>query len=370
MIYVYQPDLSGREREYLLDAFDSSWISSKGEYVDRFAKNFESYTGIKHATVVSNGTVALHLALHCLGLAPGDEVIVPSFTYIASVNTIVQTGAVPVFADSNAHDWLLDVGHVESLITDRTRAIMAVHLYGAICDMDSLCALAERYGLKIIEDCAEALGSTYRGRHVGSFGAVGTFSFFGNKTVTTGEGGMVTTNDAALAERLTIVKGQGQDPSRRYWHSELGFNYRMTNLAASIGVAQLERIDSILARKREIGCRYRVNLVNSGVRFQDVPDHVVSSDWLVSLLVPDGVDREVMMAEMEGSGIETRPVFYCAHQMPPHFRADLSLPVAQDIAQRGISLPSYPGLDDDQVDFICDAMMNILQKAKRRSVAA
>lgn len=215
MIYVYEPNLCGREREYLLDAFDSSWISSRGKYLDRFEKDFASYAQVEHAIAVSNGTVALHLALHCLGLGPGDEVIVPSFTYIASVNTIVQTGAKPVFAELNTSDWLLDVEQIEQLITPRTRAIMAVHLYGAVCDMDALCELAARRNLLLIEDCAEALGSTYKGRHVGAFGVVSTFSFFGNKTVTTGEGGMVVTNDPQLASKLKIAKGQGQDPNRR-----------------------------------------------------------------------------------------------------------------------------------------------------------
>lgn len=358
MIYVYEPDLSGREREYLLDAFDSSWISSRGPYLDRFESLFSQVSQAGRAAAVSNGTVALHLALHCLGIGPGDEVIVPSFTYIASVNTIVQTGATPVFADSKADDWLIDPDHVEKLITPRTRAIMPVHLYGAICDMDRLCAIAQQHKLEIIEDCAEALGATYKGRQAGTFGKVATFSFFGNKLVTTGEGGMVTTKDEELFERMVIAKGQGQDPSRRYWHSVLGFNYRMTNLAAAIGLAQLERVEQILERKREIGKMYRTLLSSrNDLSFQVLPNYVESSEWLVSVLLPKDSHRELVMSRMAEAGIETRPTFYCAHSMPPHYRAELNLPIAQAIAERGISLPSHPKLTDTQIEQVCATLI-------------
>ena len=356
LIHVYEPDLSGNEREYLLDAFDSSWISSKGKYIDAFETQFCQFTGLPHAAAVSNGTVALHLALHCLDLKPGDEVIVPSFTYIASVNTIVQTGAKPVFAEVSAKDWLLDPKDVERRITPRTRAIMAVHLFGLPCDMDALAALAARHELKLIEDCAEALGTFYKGRHVGLFGDVATFSFFGNKTVTTGEGGMVATRHPDLHRRMVIVKGQGQDPNRRYWHLELGFNYRMTNLCAAIGLAQIERVDAILERKRQIGARYRAQLEGVGFDFQQHNAEVLSSEWLVSALVPDNVDRDEVMDALADAGIETRPVFYCAHQMPPYFDPDLDLPISQTIARRGISLPSYPQLSDAQVDFVATTL--------------
>ena len=215
---VYRPDLSGNERAYVLECIDTSWISSNGSFTGRFEQAVAEATGAAHAIAVCNGTVALHLALHVLGLGPGDEVIVPTFTYIASVNTIVQTGATPVFAESRRSDWLIDVDDVERRITPRTKAILPVHLYGYACDMPALQALAARHGLAIIEDAAEALGTTLGGRHVGTFGDVGTFSFFGNKAVTTGEGGMVVANDADLAQRLRQAKGQGQSLTRRYWH--------------------------------------------------------------------------------------------------------------------------------------------------------
>jgi perosamine synthetase len=354
-IPIYQPDLSGNERRYVLDCVESGWISAIGKYTGQFEQMVADFTGISNAVAVCNGTVALHLALQCLDIGPGDEVIVPTFTYIASVNTIAQTGATPVFVDSRASDWLIDLSDVAAKITPRTKAIMAVHLYGAMCDMPGLVELANASGLKIVEDCAEALGSRLHGTHVGAFGDVGTFSFFGNKTVTTGEGGMVVARDGALAARMRKVKGQGQSLERRYWHDELGFNYRMTNICAAIGVAQMERIDPIVARKQEIGALYRSLLADSGVEFQQPIEGSSGSDWLVSLLLPRRCDRDRMIDTLAESGVDSRPTFYCAHVMPM-YRSPLNFPVAQDISERGISLPSYPGLRDEQIAAVCDKL--------------
>jgi len=356
LIPVYEPDLSGNERRYVLDCVESGWISSIGKYTSRFEQMLCDYTGIRHGAAVSNGTVALHLALHCLDIGPGDEVIVPTFTYIASVNTIAQTGATPIFVDSRPEDWLIDVDDVRRKITPRTKAIMAVHLYGSVCDMPALVSLARERNLRIVEDCAEALGSTLHGTHVGAFGDVGTFSFFGNKTVTTGEGGMVVARDEAIAARMRKVKGQGQSLERRYWHDELGFNYRMTNICAAIGVAQMERIEQILARKREIASIYRSELGNSAVEFQRPIDGVVSSDWLVSLLLPQGTTRDGVLLRLGEKGVDSRPAFYCAHEMPM-YRNGGSHPVAENIARRGISLPSYPALTDEQVRSISQMLL-------------
>ena len=249
-IPVYQPDLSGRERDYVLDCIESSWISSRGSYIARFENAFCQATGLNYAATVANGTVALHLALHAIGIGPGDEVIVPTLTYVASVNSIVMTGATPVFVDCGWSDWLIDPLDVECKLTRRTRAVMAVHLYGAVCDMTALRRLADRHGLLIIEDCAEALGAARDDQHAGSMANVATFSFFGNKTVTTGEGGMVASNDAALDERIRLLKNQAQSPSKRYWHEEIGFNYRMTIFALrlvwlkSSGCHKLQRVNA------------------------------------------------------------------------------------------------------------------------------
>lgn len=363
LLPVYRPDLSGNERAYVLECMDSTWISSLGTFIDRFERAVAELTGARHAIAVCNGTVALHLAIHCLDIGPGDEVIVPSFTYISSVNTVAQTGATPVFCESRASDWLLDVDDVARRITSRTKAIMAVHLYGHPCDMPALMALAERHGLAVIEDCAEALGTTLGGRHVGRFGAVGTFSFFGNKTVTTGEGGMVICDDDALAARLRQTKGQGQSLTRRYWHEILGFNYRMTNIAAAIGTAQMERLPGILRRKRALAAQYRALLADGPVTFQEALPGSVGSDWLVSLLLPEGADRDRVMADLQAGGIETRPVFYPAHHMPMYAQGTstpLDLPVAESIAARGVSLPSYPDLMPRDVERVAASLRHAL----------
>ena len=354
-IPVYVPSLDGNETKYVMDAVESGWISSLGQYVDRFEAAIRDVTSAKHAIAVSNGSVAIHLALHCLDVGPGDEVIVPTFTYIASVNAIALAGATPVFVDVSSHDWLIDPVAAEKAITDKTRAIMPVDLYSAMSS-PAIAEIAKANGLAVVEDAAEVFGSTIANRHVGLNADVATFSFFGNKTVTTGEGGAVISNDDELAARMRKVKGQGQSLTRRYWHDEVGFNYRMTNICAAIGLAQIERLDQILERKRTIAAAYRAALANSGVQFQEIPENVKSSEWLVSTLVPEGVDRDEVMQHMAGNGVDTRPVFYCAHHMPMYATGQ-SLPVAEDISRRGISLPSFPGLTDEQVVRVADSLI-------------
>ncbi len=360
LIPVYRPELGGNERRYVLECLDTGWISSLGAFVERFEQAVCAATGERHAIGLCNGTVALHLALHCLGIGRGDEVIVPSFTYIASVNTIVQTGAVPVFADCRPDDWLIDPADVEARITPRTKAILPVHLYGAACNMEALCTLARERGLGIVEDCAEAFGTTIDERHVGTFGDVGTFSFFGNKTITTGEGGMVITHDDRLAARMRLVRGQGQSPTRRYWHEELGFNYRMTNIVAAIGLAQTERLDAILSRKREIAAHYRELLSGLPIVFQRPGPGVSSSQWLVTVLLPKGADRERLMADMSARAVDTRPTFYCAHQMPMYDSGE-HLSVSEDVSARGISLPSYPSLTGHDIQRVAEALSHALK---------
>jgi perosamine synthetase len=364
LIPVYRPDLSGNEQRYVLDCLETNWISSLGVYIPRFEHAVAEITGAAHAIAVSNGTVALHLALHSLGIGPGDEVIVPTFTYIASVNAIRQTGATPVFADSQASDWQLDPVDVLRRITPRTKAIVAVHLYGAACNMTALVALARRHGLRLIEDCAEAFGTKWQGRHVGTIGDVGTFSFFGNKTVTTGEGGMVICNDDALAEEMRLVKGQGQSPHKRYWHDRLGFNYRMTNICAAIGLAQIERLPSTLERKAEIAAQYCERLADIPVTLQLLPREVDASLWLLTLLLPQCIDRDRLMERMWADAIETRPVFFCAHTMPVYsgLNGDERFPVAEDIAARGISLPSFPSLSSAEIDHVVQSLSFSLEE--------
>jgi perosamine synthetase len=351
-IPVYQPSLNGKEREYVNECIESTWISSKGKFINLFEEKFAEFINIKHAITVSNGTVALHLALIALGIGPGDEVIVPTLTYISSVNAIVYTGATPVFVDSLMDTWQMDPSDVERKITAKTRAVMAVHLYGHACNMDALTEICDKYDLFLIEDCAEAIGTLYKGRHVGTFGDISTFSFFGNKTITTGEGGMVVTNDATLNDRSVHFKGQGLAKHRQYWHDVVGYNYRMTNICAAIGLAQLENADNLIKRKKDIAILYEKGFSSSPVQMHLGNSDVKHSHWMCSILVPQPEQREPMRELLSKEGIETRPVFYPVHTMPMYSTRFQRHPVAEEIGWKGINLPSYPALRDGQVEEI------------------
>lgn len=358
---VYQPSLTGNERRYVNECLDSTWISSKGKFIAEFERGFESYIDVRHAATVSNGTVALHLALVALGIGAGAEVIVPTLTYIASVNAIAYTGAAPAFCDSLASSWQMDPNDVRRKITPRTRAIMIVHLYGHPCDMDELSRIAREYNLFLIEDCAEAFGSYYKGRHVGTFGDISTFSFFGNKTITTGEGGMVVTNDDTLYDRVLHFKGQGLAKHREYWHDVIGFNYRMTNICAAIGLAQLEQADRLIAKKRQIAEWYRNNLSGCPVKFHESVGDVQHSYWMCSILVPDAAEREPLRAALAKQGIETRPAFYPVHSMPMYAHQYQRHPIAEHIGWCGINLPSYPELTEVDIIEISSVIANYFE---------
>jgi perosamine synthetase len=355
MIPVYQPHLNGREKEYVNQCLDSTWISSKGEFIGRFEQAFSSYIKADYATTVSNGTVAIHLALEALGIGKGDEVIVPTLTYIASINTILQTGATPVFVDSLESTWQIDVSDIVRKLTPRTKAIMAVHLYGLPCDMDALTDLCHQHGLYLIEDCAEAFGTFYKGQHVGTFGDVATFSFFGNKTITTGEGGMVVTKTKASMEKACHLKNQGVSASREYWHDVLGYNYRMTNICAAIGLAQLEQADSILAKKRHIAECYQKELYDLPLVMHQEQEGTKHSWWMCSILVVDPHHREPLREHLKQAGVETRPLFHPAHTLP-HCKQTGSFPNADSLSARGINLPSSPLLTDNDIIAVCDAI--------------
>jgi perosamine synthetase len=361
-IPIYQPSLSGNEKKYVNECLDSTWISSKGRFIGEFESKFGTYSGVRYATTVSNGTVALHLALVALGIGPGDEVIVPTLTYIASVNAIAYTGATPVFVDSAADTWQIDPDDVRRKITPRTRAIMAVHLYGHPCEMDTLVAIAKENGLFLVEDCAEAFGSLYKGTHVGSFGDIATYSFFGNKTITTGEGGMVVTNDETLYDRAVHFKGQGLAKHRQYWHDVIGYNYRMTNICAAIGLAQLERADELLAKKRQIAQWYADGLKDVPVKLHGEGKDVRHSYWMCSLLVDDPAKRDPLREALEKDGIETRPIFYPAHTMPMYAQKFQRHLVAESLGWRGINLPSWPELNLEKVQYICTSIKKFLTR--------
>lgn len=359
-IPVYRPDLTGNETRYVQECLDSTWISSKGRFVGEFETRFAEYINVPYATTVSNGTVALHLALLALGIGPGDEVIVPTLTYIAAVNAIRYTGATPVFVDSLTATWQMDPQDVEQKLSARTRAIMAVHIYGHPCDMEALGALAKERGIFLIEDCAEAFGSRYGNQHVGTFGDIATFSFFGNKTITTGEGGMVVTSDLTLYQRSKHFKGQGLAAHREYWHDVVGYNYRMTNICAAIGLAQLERAEEFLEKKRQVAAGYEHGLKGSPVTLHKTTQGITHSYWMVSLLVNEPSQRDPLRRALETRGIETRPLFYPVHTMPMYAERYQRHPVAEDLAWRGINLPSWPGLSDDDVMEICAVIRDYL----------
>ena len=294
-IPIAEPSLGGRELQYITDAVESGWVSSAGPYVQAFEAAFAEAVEARFATSTSNGTSALHLALLALGIGPGDEVIVPALSFVASANVVAYTGARPVFVDVDPVTWTIDPGAVEARLTPRTKAIMPVHLYGHPADLEPIQRLAEASSLAVIEDAAEALSARYQGRPVGALGTIGAFSFYGNKIVTTGEGGMVVTNDPDLLNRVNLLKNHGMDPDRRYWHPVIGFNYRMTNLQAALGLAQLEQLDQFRARKRAIADRYRSRL--DGLPGLHRPCGAASAEsvyWLYTVLVGPaeaGLDR-------------------------------------------------------------------------------
>ena len=278
-IPIYQPDLTGNEKKYVTECLDTGWISSRGRFVSEFEARFAEKIEVEHATSVCNGTVALHLALLALGVGPGDEVIVPTLTYIASVNAISYTGAKPVFVDSLKSTWQMDPADIERQITPNTRVIMVVHLYGHSCDMDAIRKIADKHRIFIVEDCAEAFGTLYRGKYVGTFGDISTFSFFGNKTITTGEGGMVVSNDKTLIERARHFKGQGLAAHREYWHDVVGYNYRMTNIEAALGLAQLERADYFIDKKRKLAEFYIENLKRMPLEYRSSTLNLRWNTW-------------------------------------------------------------------------------------------
>jgi perosamine synthetase len=360
-IPVAAPALVGREREYVIDCLDSTWISSSGQYLERFEAAFAEFCGVRHAVACCNGTVAVHLALLAHGVGPGDEVIVPTLTYVATANPVLYCDAQPVFVDAEPHTWNMDPQRVAEAVTPRTRGIVVVHLYGHPVDMDPILELAQREGLWVIEDAAEAHGATYRDRIVGSMGSVAAFSFYGNKIITSGEGGMVVGDDERLLSLVRQLHGQGQDPQRRYWFPIMGFNYRMTNIEAAIGLAQLERIDWHLQRRREIAAWYREELAGEeGIVLSPQASWARSAYWIVCAVLDERRfgSRDGVMEALAGAGIETRPFFYPLHTLPIYRdrHRGQAFPVAEDLGRRGINLPSSAALERDEVAYVCERL--------------
>lgn len=363
-IPVNEPLLDGNEKKYLAECIDTGWISSEGPFVTRFEQAFAARVGRKHGIAVSNGTAALDAAVEALGIGPGDEVILPTFTIISCINQIVRAGATPVLVDSDPDTWNMDVSRLEALITPRTKAIMAVHIYGLPVDLDPLLDLARRHGLKVIEDAAEMIGQTYRGRPCGGFGDISTVSFYPNKHVTTGEGGMILTDDDDLAEACRGLRNLCFLPRQRFVHERLGWNLRMTNLQAALGLAQLERLDEFVVRKRRMGQAYSSLLADiPGLQLPlartDYADNIY---WVYGLVLSDAhpLDAEGAMQRLGAAGIGTRPFFYPMHQQPVLrdrglFPTD-SHPVAERMYRRGFYLPSGLALTTAQMEAVAAAV--------------
>ncbi|MBI2144953.1 DegT/DnrJ/EryC1/StrS family aminotransferase [Candidatus Woesearchaeota archaeon] len=358
-IPVSEPFLNGNEEKYVLECLRTSWVSSLGRFIPEFEAKFAKFSGCSHGVAVMNGTVALQLALAALGIKEGDEVIVPDLTFVATANAVKYLGAKPVLVDSEPETWNIDPGKISAAVTKKTKAIIPVHLYGHPCDMDSVMAVAKKHDLFVIEDAAEAHGAEYKGKKVGSIGDVGCFSFYGNKIITTGEGGMCTTGDAGLAGRMHFLKDHAMRPEKRYWHPEMGYNFRMTNVQAAIGLAQLEQIEKFIEIKRKNAQLYNSLLQKiSGITIQPEMPWAKSVYWMHSILVDEGkfgCGRDELMAKLKEKGIDSRPFFYPMHQLPV-FKgsgSDADFPVASRLSGMGMNLPSSVKLSSDDIRRVC-----------------
>ncbi|GAD02759.1 aminotransferase class I/II-fold pyridoxal phosphate-dependent enzyme [Agarivorans albus] len=361
---VLEPLLGGNELEYVTDCIKTNWVSSQGKYVQQFEQTIMEYTRAKYALAVSNGTVALHLALVSLGIGPGDEVIVPDITFGATLNAVVLAGAKPVIVDVEPNTWNMSIELLIKALSNKTKAIMPVHIYGIPCNMPDIITLAKKHELLVVEDCAEALGSSINGQHVGTFGDVGTFSFFGNKVITCGEGGAVIFKSASAYEKAKVLRDHGMTPGKRYWHDVVGYNYRLTNLQAAIGCAQFEQLETFREKRSNIFSWYEKYLLSSGYfSTQQLPENYQSSLWLFTAVLKSTclIERDNLISKLAKLGIDSRPIFYPMSDMPP-FKDYQSLLVgnAKAISKRGISLPTSVYLSEKEVKLISEEVINCI----------
>jgi len=373
MIPVNAPRLGARELEYVTECLQTGWISSQGRFIEAFEKAWATYCGVAHGVAVSNGTAALEIAVKCLQFPPGSEIILPTFTFISCALAVLYAGHVPVLVDANPRTWGIDVTQIEAKITSRTRAIMPVHIYGHPVDVDPIRELARQYELVIIEDAAEAHGALYKGQRCGGLGDLGCFSFFANKLISTGEGGMVVTPKAEYAERLRALRNLGSHPERRFLHTELGHNFRLTNLQAALGLAQLEGIESALAHKRWLGAAYAKRLsVLPGLQLLGEEAWATPVCWMFCLVLDDklGLDATELARRLAARGVMTRPFFLGMHQQPALRARGLfqgeRYPVAERLARQGLYLPSGLTLTASQQEQVCDAVEAELQPLATR----
>lgn len=367
---IYTPVLGDNELTYIIDCVKTGWISSQGSYVRKFEEQFRDLLQQPAALAVANGTVAIHLALEALGVGEGDEVILPDFTFAATINAVLYSGATPVLVDVEPDTFAINCQAIRDNITPKTKAIIPVHIYGHPCEMDEIWAIAAAFDLLVVEDCAEALGSTYQGRYIGIRSDAATFSFFGNKTITTGEGGMVVFNDEAIGTKAAVLRDHGMNKQKRYWHDMVGYNYRMTNMQAAIGVAQMERFDSIVRQKRQIAQTYHERLAQTSVGIPIEKPWATSSYWLYTILLSSEEERNYLMDFLLKNGIDSRQAFYPLHEMPIYqqYQGKGTLATSSDISRRGLSLPSSLDLTEETIQSISDLIKIALQQWKSVSV--
>lgn len=361
-IPVYRPVLTPEDRAAYIGAYDSGWISGRGPDISKFEACLADYTGVPEAIAVANGTVALHVALTAMGIGVGDEVIVPALSYVATANSVSYTGARPVFADCDPDTLQIDAASVAARITERTKAIMVVHNYGYPVDMERLHAIADRAGIPIIEDCAEALGTRFADHHVGYGSRVATFSFFANKTVTTGEGGMVVTDDPDLGAQIRMLANQGASGQHPYFHPVIGFNYRLTNPQAALGLSQMGRIETILDAKTRIYETYETLLTDAPVRLLGQPPSGRSSFWLVVAHFESADDRRRVVAALAERRIESRPSFIPLNELPMYASGADSTPVASGLHEQLVCLPSFPALTDSELGEVAETVRRTLDR--------
>jgi len=356
-----KPDYWGNEQNYLAEALKSTWISG-GPFLDRFESDFARYCGVRHAMSASNGTTALHMAYLALGLKAGDEVILPGFAFMGAANMVLMVGAKPIFADVDPHSWCLSASEIEKHLTPRTKLIVPIHTYGNVCEMNNIMELADNAGIPVVEDAAEAFACRYDNRLAGSFGSIGTFSFQATKTITTGEGGMVITNDDDLFERMALYRSHGMRRKQYYWHDLPGHNFRLTNLQAAIGVAQMEKLEQIVLERKRVHNKYLSCLTSMpGLTLQYFPPEVDTVLWAIAvkldpLAFPQG--RDAVIEEMMHQGIETRPGFVAPRFMD-HIYICPELPITEELSKNVISLPTYPTLNDEQIHLICSQLKKL-----------
>lgn len=362
MIPISKPIIGKEEIALVNNAMESGWVSSQGNYIVELEKLFADYCGTKHCILLANGTVAIHLALVTLGIGPGDEVIVPDLTFVATANAVRTAGATPVFVDVRESDWCMDPEDVINKITSKTKAIIPVHIYGHPAEMDTLNQIAEDRGLFVIEDAAEAHGAEYKGKKVGGLGTLATFSFFGNKIITTGEGGAITTNSDEIAQRAKILRDHGMSKEKRYWYNEVGFNYRMTNLQAALGVAQMGKIEDFIKQRDEILNTYRFYLEKHGFKLNPHLENTTPVNWITCVLI-EGLNhekRDLLQKELLANGIDSRPFFYPVSSLPM-YKADIQHRVTYELSNTGLNLPTYPGLTSEEIEVISEALINAVK---------